>query len=313
MPDPNNAKRPVVLYIGGSGRSGSTLLECLVAELPGVAVLGEVAHLFERGVVLNELCACGRSFSECPFWSEVGILAFGGWDRIDIARIRALKGEVDRQRRMLETGRRHPSSRTRDQAREYAGYFRKIYDAASDITGAGVVVDSSKVAPTALALSHEMGIDLRVLHIVRDPRGVAYSWSKQVARPETGNTAEMPRLSSRSSSLLWLSHNLSIGALAYRGVPVTRIRYEDLLADVDGTVRQAWRELALPGSAALPLVDPSTIELHATHSVAGNPMRFKTGLTHLRTDDEWKERLPSRERRLVTALTYPALKRYRYA
>jgi hypothetical protein len=301
-----------VLYIGGSGRSGSTLLECLLAELPQVTVLGEVAHLWERGVVLNELCACGKPFHDCEFWSGVGNDAFGGWESVDIERVRTLKAAVDRQRRMPATSRRHPSRVIRSQAGQYADYFKRIYDAAGRLTGASVVVDSSKVAPTALALSHHDDLDLRILHIVRDSRGVAFSWSKHVPRPETGGEEAMPRLSARASTQLWLSHNLSMSALGYRGVPIHRVRYEDLLDDVAGTVLESWSALALPGAAELPLVDERTIVLNTTHSVAGNPMRFRTGTTTLRPDTAWQDEMRPRQRRLVTALSYPALKAYRY-
>jgi len=304
--------RPVTLYIGGSGRSGSTLLECLIAELPEVAVLGEVGHLWERGVGLNELCACGQPFHSCTFWKQVGESAFGGWDRVDVEHVRVLKRTVDRQRRMLQTARRRPGREIHEQCIEYAEHFRKIYDAAAKVSGARIVVDSSKVAPTALALSHDDRIDLRVLHIVRDSRGVAYSWSKQVSRPETGGSEIMPRLSARASTQLWLSHNLSIAALGYRGAPVHRFRYEDMLDDVEGTLAEAWRALELPGAPALPINEDRTVDLHPTHSVAGNPMRFKNGRTTLRPDDAWKNRLPAKDRRLVTAMSFPALKWYRY-
>ena len=77
-------------------------------------------------------------------------------------------------------------------------------------------------------------------------------------------------------------------------------------------MRTSWRALDLPGSAELPLVDERTVELHATHSVAGNPMRFRTGETTLRPDTAWKDAMDPRRRRLVTAMSYPALKAYRY-
>ena len=28
-------------------------------------------------------CSCGAKLSECPFWTDVGAKAFGGWDRVD--------------------------------------------------------------------------------------------------------------------------------------------------------------------------------------------------------------------------------------
>jgi hypothetical protein len=52
--------------------------------------------------------------------------------------------------------------------------------------------------------------------------------------------------------------------------------------------------------------------LSPSHTVAGNPMRFRTGPTQLRRDDAWRTELPRGRRRLVTALTAPLLARYGY-
>lgn len=312
MTAPAGPDRTTVLYVGGTSRSGSTLLECLLSRLPGVVVLGEVAHLWQRGVRENQLCACREPFAGCPFWSEVGTVAFGGWDRVDVDHVLALADQVDRQRRMPLTARRRPPARVAAAAAEYADHYRRIYDAAREITGAEVVVDSSKVPPTALAISHSPDLDLRVLHLVRDSRGVAYSWTKTVARPETATGEPMPRFGVGTSTAYWLSHNLWMSALRHRGVPLTRVRYEDLVEDAAGTVREAWHELGLPGQGALPMQDRTTIELRPTHSVAGNPMRFSLGLTTLRPDVAWRAKMPARDRRVVTALTYPVLRAMGY-
>lgn len=302
---------PTVLYIGGWGRSGSTLLECVLAEAEQTMALGEVVWLWERGLGLNELCACGEPFHDCPFWSEVGRTAFGGWDRVDTTRMASLKDAVDRQRRMVHSARRSPAPAFTAQAREYAGHFQRVYRAAAAVSGARVVIDSSKEIPTALALSHLDDLDLRVLHIVRDSRGVAYSWSKVVERPEA-NGEPMPQFSPTRSTVQWLSGNLAVAGLAHRGVPLTRLRYEDLVEDPTGSIEQAWMALDLPGRADVPMVDATTVDLHPTHSVAGNPMRFRTGLTQLRRDDAWRTEMPARDRRLVTALSYPVLKSFGY-
>ena len=61
-----------VLYLGGLGRSGTTLVERLLGELPNVCALGEVVHLWQRDIVDDERCGCGESFSRCAFWTAVG-------------------------------------------------------------------------------------------------------------------------------------------------------------------------------------------------------------------------------------------------
>jgi hypothetical protein len=305
--------RPVTLYVGGTSRSGSTLLECLLARLDGVVVLGEVAHLWRRGLLADELCACGEHFSRCPFWQAVGDRAFGGWPAVDVQRVLELKDAVDRQRKLPSTGRRRPTAAVASAATEYAAHYRAIYDAAADIAGAQVVVDSSKVPPTATALTHDPAIDLRIIHIVRDSRGVAYSWTRTVRRPESLTGESMPRFNVGSSAVQWVAHNLQMGFAAHRGADLARLRYEDLVDDAGGAVRDVWQRLGLPGDGTLPMIDSRTIELRPTHSVAGNPMRFRHGATTLSPDVAWRSDMPAHQRRLVTAVTFPLLMRFGYA
>ena len=70
---------PTVLYLGGAGRSGSTLLERMLGQLPDAVAVGEIVHLVRRGLLDDEDCGCGCPFSVCPFWTKVGEHAFGGW------------------------------------------------------------------------------------------------------------------------------------------------------------------------------------------------------------------------------------------
>ena len=90
-----------VLYIGGCQRSGSTLLDRMMSQVSGHVSTGEIVHLWSRGLSANELCGCGQRFLECPFWSDVGRLAFGGWEAIDTERILGLQRRVDRNRYII--------------------------------------------------------------------------------------------------------------------------------------------------------------------------------------------------------------------
>lgn len=303
---------PQVLFLAGIGRSGTTLLERTLAEVDGVTALGEVMHLWERGLVRNELCACGRPFLECPFWSGVGRDAFGGWDRVDAERMAWLKTRVDRATKVPSVALVRSGSFARD-VDEYADHFVRLYAAAAAATG-GLVVDSSKQVSLAWCLTraHRAGsIDLRVVHCVRDPRGVAHSWGRQVARPEAVDEehAAMPTYSPTAVSALWMLHNTEIEALGRR-VPLLRLRYEDFVAD---PVTATRRVLDLAGVAAPAThVQEHRVLLGESHSCAGNPMRFTTGEIALVADEAWRREQPAAQRRLVTALTAPLLARYRY-
>ncbi len=302
-----------VLFLGGLGRSGTTLVERLLGELPGVCALGEVVHLWQRDVVDDERCGCGEHFSRCGFWTAVGERAFGGWAGVDVEEIHALRDAVERTRHIPRLAGRTLPAEARDQVRRYADFYTRVYDAAAEVSGAEVIVDSSKHSALAHCLRWAPDLDLRVVHVVRDPRGVAYSWTKTVTRPETDGADEMTRYSPRRSALLWTAHNAAFGLLARRGTPVKRIRYEQFLGDPRQALTDLARYAGLPlADGALDFLGDGTAELTPGHSAAGNPMRFTTGQIKLRRDDAWVSKLPPRQRRIVGTVCAPMLRAYGY-
>jgi hypothetical protein len=289
------------------------LVERLLGELPSVCALGEVVHLWQRDVRDDERCGCGVRFSACPFWQSVGERAFGGWGNVDVDRVQALRDLVERTRHIPRlAGSRLPAAQRAD-VREYASFYARIYAAATEISGAAVLVDSSKHSALAHVLRWADDVDLRVVHVVRDARGVAYSWTKTVARPETDSGEEMTRYSPGRSALLWTAHNAAFGLLARRGVPVRRIRYEQFLTDPRAALRDLAEYAGVPvRDEDLAYLGDGYADLSAGHSAAGNPMRFRVGRLPMRRDDAWIRALPSGQRRLVGAVCAPMLRAYGY-
>ncbi len=312
IPAPPSPDRPTLVYLGGSGRSGSTLVERLLGAVGGVTTLGEVVHLPTRGLLGGEDCACGEPFTRCPFWAAVGKRGFGGWDRVDARAWQALQQRVDRNRHLpwlaVPAG-----ARFRRDLTDHIDHLERLYLGAAAETGSGVLVDSSKHASTAFLLRHLRAVDVRFVHLVRDSRGVAYSWTKEVARPETATNIEMSRYSPAHSAAWWDAFNLMLSGLTVAGSPPLRLRYEDLLADPSRALRAI---LAPTGLALVPgwddFLGPDGARLGASHSVAGNPMRFTRGTIPLRRDDAWRTHLAPLDRRVVTALTGPLLLAYGY-
>jgi hypothetical protein len=299
-----------VLYLGGLGRSGTTLVERLLGELPGVCALGEVVHLWQRDIRDDERCGCGVRFSACPFWKQVGEHAFNGWANVDVDRVHRLRDTVERTRYIPRLA---ALTEAPDEVREYASYYGRIYSAAAAVSGCPVVVDSSKHSALAHVLRWAADVDLRVVHVVRDARGVAYSWTKRVSRPETDGEQEMTRYSPGRSALLWNAHNAAFGLLGRRGVPVRRIRYEEFLSDPRTELIKLadFADLRL-SQDDLAFLRAGHADLKIGHSAAGNPMRFTVGRLPLRRDDAWVRALPSTQRRLVGAVCGPLLRAYGY-
>jgi hypothetical protein len=302
-----------VIYIAGAGRSGSTLLGMLLGTLPGAVNVGELRHIWRRGVLDDELCGCGEAFSACPFWTAVGARAFGGWDGAAAERMLTLQREVDRFRRLplLAAGALAPRTRRRVDA--YADVVARLYRAISEVGGGAAVVDTGKSVAFAAAVGRRPDLELSVVHLVRDPRAVAYSWTRRREMPEkAGAAAYMATFGPARSSLVWLGNTAAADALALVGLPVTVVSYESLVGPAR---REAIRRLAaaVPGDGAgLAALEHEEIAVAVQHTVAGNPARFRTGAVRLRPDTEWRRAMDARDRRIVTAVAGAWMWRYGY-
>lgn len=295
-----------LVYIGAVGRSGTTLLERTVATSPHAVALGEMVHLWERGVRDREPCSCGEELRACPFWRKVGEAMPGGWDGVDLASLTRDRRMVDRNRYIpfLVVPRLAPQS-FRDARERLLATLQHVYDAVDEIAapdgGEVVVVDSSKHPSYLFLLRGLRGHSIRLLHVVRDPRGVAHSWAKQVERPESGD--DMEQLGTARAIMRWTSHNLLFQLAGRLGVPRRRLSYERFTRSPEvlgRTVQDLLGEGALPVADTVAVTD-STVELGADHTVSGNPMRFRSGSITIRSDEGWRDGM-SRVRRIVVGL-----------
>lgn len=298
-------KQRVVLIVG-YGRSGSTLLDRLLGQTDGFVSVGEFYWLWRWGLMNNELCACGSPIRDCTFWRQVLHQAFGGMDAIDLDRIISLQKATEGRRYMpqaLMPGRRRVVS-------EYLDILARLYSAVSAVSGAEVVVDSSKFAARGYLLTRSSEVDLHIVHVVRDSRAVAYSWSRRVRRPEV-KRALMPVKPAWYSAIAWSVANASAGALGSLHPRYILCRYEDLARRPGREIRRILRWMGMAERAAK-VVSGRRAMLGPTHMVAGNPMRFRLGAVTVAPDLEWRRQMPGADRAIVEAISLPLLLRYGY-
>jgi hypothetical protein len=286
-------------------RGGSTILGLLLGQLPGFLGIGEVAQTWLRGPVENDVCSCGERFSDCPFWRSVGA-ELGGWDRFDGPRVLALQSRVERLRHVPAHHLLRVAHGFRRDLEAYAELMVPLYAALQRVTGCRWIVDTSKKPGTYYSLASGTGLDLRLVHLVRDPRGVAYSWSKSGSVMATNSAVE--------STKQWMASNVLYALLERRHVPRHLIRYEALVQDPERHVRELLEWLGEPAApGTLDFLDGRGFTPRETHMIAGNPfVRHRREPFVLREDDEWRARLPAPTRRLVAALAWPGLLAYGY-
>ena len=248
-------------------------------------------------------CACGEPFTECAFWREV----------ID----EAMPSTDERSRQVLERAGRGLISNRRtprllrgraawsDDECSMAALYVALYRAIAGVSGARLIVDSSKTPAYGMFLAAQPELDVRVIHLVRDARAVAHSWTRRKTwkAAAAGDERLMKQLNTGGAARQWLIANLFCEFMRRSADHVVTVRYEDLAADPEGVVERALSELDVPTSSAASLTD---------HGFLGNPIRFDRAPREVVLDDAWLVELPDRQRRLSTLLTFPLLLRHGY-
>lgn len=298
-----------ILYVAGIGRNGGTILDRILGHVPGFVSTGELRFVWLKGVLGNELCNCGRSFRECPFWTEVGQRAFGGWTTPFAEEMRAASERADPSRHVASW--LLPTSAFRTRVAPYVEALGRLHDAVAEVSHARVVVNSSKFAGYGFGLIASARAPVYVLHLVRDPRATAYSWSKVVRKPEVPEgEAFLRRFGTLSAALQWNYRNLAAEWLRARAAAYLRLDYR-LFASSPRAVVAGLAEWIGEPSESLPFDGESIARLGDCHVQSGNPSRFRTGAVPIEPDEEWRRRMPFGAKAAVTALTWPVALRYR--
>jgi hypothetical protein len=312
---------PRILYIAGLMRSGTTVLGIMLGGIPGAIFVGELQSFWRR-FAENELCSCGEPLPDCPFWSEVLEKAFGQVTRERAHELNSLEEAVFSPRRRGEylhylrvpewlalTPLQWPARKSRRIGVMLAERAR-LYRAIGEVANATYVVDSGKLPIYGCVIARMGGADLSTIHIVRDPRGVAFSWHHRIHWPDT-----VPRSRFiRTPALSWVRDNLLIQfSLQRLGKAYVRVRYEDLAqrpADIKRTIVEATSAPAGHGR----LVTATKLAEGEHHWVAGNRgvrKHLGEGLP-LTLDEEWRTRMPRKELWLVTAVCSVLMAAYGY-
>lgn len=298
-----------VLHINSLGRSGTTLLGALLGQLDGFFFVGELASAARR--VANEgRCGCGELITACPTWQAIFATAFpGGNGQPAVADLQVDPGEK-RVRGVLRQALRARGLLPASPRLERRGAaFASLLGAIQETTGSRVVVDSTKGPGYGSFLQREAGVELYVVHLVRDPRAVVNSRLRRASRHSSA-----PREAPATFALIWDVWNAAI-ELVWRRGRYLQLRYEDFVAHPEDAVRNIAAFVGEKSVDRLPFHSAATADVVLTHSVAGNRSRFLAGEVRIELDDEWRtaRRLGAADRLAVAALTWPLRVRYGYS
>lgn len=295
------SSQPTVVYIAGYGRSGSTLLDVLLGMHADFLGGGELTWLFEEAQK-GSSCTCGQSIPECTFWGQV------------FQDVREKVDSFDMNRSADVTLANERVWGRTSNMEDYQRIWGTTFQAVSSTGSSRYVVDSSKTSRLSSnripLLTSIPSIRVKVIHLIRDPRAVAWSIRRgDNIKLEQGLKDTTIRGGAARGILSWIWANvLTENAMAKaKGASQLRLRYEDLVEFPRAALASIGTFLGEDFSFLYEELD-RPLQIRGDHGINGNRMR-RGGEVCLRPDQEWQERLPIADRCLAL-LAWPLLARY---
>jgi hypothetical protein len=280
--------------------------------------LGEITKI-DKAIRNNIFCVCGARIHDCGFWREVardfpdkpGIGPFEESGRFGLSLASGVYNRrFSRIRKVFEVVGLKCNSES------WVERTSLLYESVFRHSGADILVDSSKNIKRAMILGNQLeGIDFRYLHLVRDVRGVAYSYQKptfSVQLPDESEPSSYPATDVfplEKTASLWLRENALISLLLRTRVAASRqrrISYEGLCKDPSGVLSEICNWLGIDYEQAM-----VTFGSVMHHNVGGNPSRFNsTEILNIRTG--WKRHLSEAQQATCTRHAAYLMRLYGY-
>ncbi len=255
-----------VLYISGSGRSGSTLLERVLHASGQTFSAGEL-HVLWRLPLEKITCSCGQRLTNCRIWPEI-LGHFPG----SLEELAKLEARVSRTGFLRAKGFDIDLVRSDPEVARFLDLQRALFAAVKDVTGKQTLIDSSKAGPRAFLLS--CLDEVRFVHLRREPGDVIASW--RTRKFDKGLGTEMARLSPGRATVDWMKAEFFARRIARRR-EMLFMDYHALCAAPRDMVARIGAGSGLD-FGGIPWRDAESFLPGAEyHSLNGNPDRFATG------------------------------------
>jgi hypothetical protein len=294
-----------LIYLASIGRSGSTLLESMLGAHSRIATCGEI-HIWPHEIAQGGVrpCSCGQSVLTCPFWVEMQKRSnplHQPHPRIHFFREQHNAGKTIRWERLQEFGRNQVPHQTARQIEQFGqnneAVFRSFLDLMQSQLGRDIqwIVDSSKDPYRLLWLIRSNLFNIKVLHVVKNPRAFIYSVTKNIQESSLRQLQVTAK-----QSLKWSIENYLISQIARHHLAASDyylVNYEKLAAEPAQTFQAICQMIGCEFEAQA----VSNFRQGSIHTIAGNPMRYETRGIVL--DERWKTLLPAPNRKMTELLT----------
>lgn len=295
-----------IVHITGAGRSGSTAMSITLGNHPDTVSLGEADNLPIAWNSPQHTCACNRHATTCEFWSEV----YHTWIESAGADNCHQYAELQRTFEHIRGIPRLLRERVRPSA-HYEVYLRTtllLYHAIQKVSGREIIIDSSKRPARALVLASLPDSELYVIHLVRDARGVAWSFM----RTERKHRGREGRFSHLYYGTAWVFTNLVAQWVCNRLDPQrsVRIRYETFAQEPTPTLEMLGTILHLDLSTIIEKAAQKR-PLLSGHEIGGYGIQ-RDGSIILEYKATWQSEMPQSAQSQTAMIAGWLMRRYGY-
>jgi hypothetical protein len=273
LPGSPNAM-PVAMCIVGDSRSGSTLLQGLLALHPDITAVGEIARL-EYFIETNRACSCGKPVARCGYWSEViegagipaeRLITYRPRNRLhqrfeEAAGILSLAlGTTSFGRAVLPHG------------RHVADDVGRLLLSAAGVSNAKAVVDGSKEPGHLVYLAHQQHIRVYPIFCIRDGRATVHSKMK---RGEISVELATKHWRNVIHAMIWLRRLIGSKHSDW-------VVYEEMCLVPAKTVDR------VVANAGLPQAPLASLSSKGSHYIGGTP---GFSMDRIESDQSWREEM----------------------
>lgn len=313
----NQLKKINLIYIASTGRSGSTLLDMLLGSHSQIATAGEIQilphEIIQKGFMP---CGCGKAIPECSFWQEV------------IDRVRPLEqpqpqihyfrekhnaGKTLRWKHLLEFNFQKILKLKQNEIDIYGENNYQLFKNFLDITEESNnvrpnwIVDASKDPYRLLWLSQSNLFNIKILHLVKNPKAFAYSMTRRIITDKT--TKDQAYKLTIQKTFSWLIHNHLFSKISQNYIDKNNyllVNYEGLASEPEKTFNRILQFVDCEPEGNF----EEDFKSNTIHTIAGNPMRYKPRKIVL--DEAWKKYLPSLHQKTVDLIAASSKAKYGY-
>jgi hypothetical protein len=242
-------------------------------------------HQFLDYVYEDKDCSCGKNLSQCDFWSPI-------LDEMDLDLLKN-KANVARSN-SLEKHHNIPlylMGKPLDPT--YRAMTNTIFKTIQTKVSKPWLLDSSKYISRYLLHRKNKKFNLKGIYLVRDVRGVIYSFGKNVQTPKKP----------LSAIFYYTLVNLWAQWISFFDKRVIKIRYEDFVNEPDRTIQKIEKHL-FGSSSGLSDLNHTTFDI--PHIIAGNRLRSQKQLV-IKKDVKWKEGITRGKQILYYFLAFPLM------